>query len=588
MSKFNLISKAFKQIDLKKSIELEDQNKPLFIESIPGVRIKRLDNKGYSYSDRHRGNWFKPEYDLTELQIAQDTDAYIFKAIQKKVHKIILAGWEFVGKDKEVVNYIKKRLREIEIVSGMPFDMMIINTAHDLARYSNCMWVKVRDSEASSGVIRPHLNKELDPVAGYFLLPFETLWFKVKPNGEIKKVMQIMHNTGKSKEFNPEDVVHFYTNKKPGFTMGTPEILPVLEDVALLRRLEENVESMVDANLNPLFHYTVGTDQHPERYGPDGTKETDIVRQTIEYMPSGGIFVSDHRHKIEVLGAEGKALNAIEYLDYFKKRVFAGLGVTPMDMGEGDSANSSTASTLSKSAIQDVEALQANIKMFIDTYVISELLIEGGYSDAVMDPEKRVEIKFGTVDKEEKSKLENQTIQLWLNKLITEDEARKRLGEKSIEESDRDKNYYKLYEEPAALLKIMGSPVSAAAQALAAAPTSNITQSQLSKEESNNKSNNANNKNTNQLSKSNVIKPGPSNQSANQARPANQQGVRLAPKLTKDNSSNEKNSVKGLDENNQKNLNYLIFDTIDKILNTEDIDSVLDDFIQSIKETDKE
>jgi len=581
MSKYNLISKALKTMELQRSSqELQDQNKPLFIESIPGVRIKRLDNKSYSYSDRHRGNWFKPEYDLTELQIAQDTDAYIFKAIQKKVHKIILAGWEFVGKDREAVAYIKKRLREIEIVSGMPFDMMIINTAHDLARYSNCMWVKVRDSEASSGVIRPHLNKELDPVAGYFLLPFETLWFKVKPNGEIKKVMQIMHNTGKSKEFAPEDVIHFYTNKKPGFTMGTPEILAVLEDVALLRRLEENVESMVDANLNPLFHYTVGTDQHPERYGPDGTKETDIVRSTIEYMPSGGIFVSDHRHKIEVLGAEGKALNAIEYLDYFKKRVFAGLGVTPMDMGEGDSANSSTASTLSKSAIQDVEALQANIKMFIDTYVINELLIEGGFSDVVMDPEKRVEIKFGTVDKEEKSKLENQTIQLWLNKLITEDEARKRLGEKPIEELDRDKNYYKLYEEPAALLKIMGSPVSAAAQALAAAPTSNITESQLSKESKTNNTNN--NKKTN----SNVISNAPSRQSANQARPANQQGVRSAPKLTKDNSSNEKSSVKGLDENNQKNLNYLIFDTIDKILSTDDIDSVLDNFIESINNKD--
>ncbi len=214
MSKINLINKAFKTLDIQKTAQsLEDNNKPLWIENIPGVRIKRLDNKSYSYNDRFRGNWFKPEYDLTELQIAQDTDAYLFKAIQKKVHKIILAGWEFVGKDKEVVNYIKKRIREIEIVSGKAFDELVISTAHDLARYSNCMWVKVRDPEASSGVIRPHQNKELDPVAGYFILPFETLWFKVKPNGEIKKIMQIMHNTARMKEWNPEDVIHFYTNR---------------------------------------------------------------------------------------------------------------------------------------------------------------------------------------------------------------------------------------------------------------------------------------------------------------------------------------------------------------------------------------
>ena len=42
----------------------------------------------------------------------------IFKAIQKKVHKFVLAGWEIVGTDKEIVTYIKRRLREIEIVSG--------------------------------------------------------------------------------------------------------------------------------------------------------------------------------------------------------------------------------------------------------------------------------------------------------------------------------------------------------------------------------------------------------------------------------------------------------------------------------------
>jgi hypothetical protein len=153
-----------------------------------------------------------------------------------------------------------------------------------------------------------------------------------------------------------------------------------------------------------------------------------------------------------------------------------------MDMGESDSANSSTASSLSKSAIQDIEALQNAIKIFIDTYVINELLIEGGYGDAIIDPYKKVEIKFGTVDKEEKSKLENQTIQLWLNKLITENEARKRLGEKPLDDSERENTYFTLYEEPLAMLKIAGAiPMSAPAQALAESKTSAITKEQNNK-----------------------------------------------------------------------------------------------------------
>ena len=414
-----------------------DRNAPVPGVKLSGVKVKKVNGRALSYANRHRGSWFKPEYDLTEIQIAQDTDAFLFKAIQKKVQRFVLAGWEFVGNDKETVKYIKRRIREIETVSGTPFNLLMTDLAHDLIRYSNCAWVKSRNSDASTGKVLDKNGKSIDPVAGYFILPFETLWFKVKKNGEIKKILQKQPSSAESKEFSPDDIIHFYTNRKAGFTMGTPELLPVLEDIALLRRLEENIEEMIDANLHPLYHYTVGSDMMPERYGPDGIKESDLVRNTIEYMPSGGIFVSDHRHKIEAIGSEGKALKIQEYLDYFKKRVYAGLGVSAMDMGEGDTANRSTANALSKIAIQDVEALQKNIKTFIETYVISELLCEGGYEEALFDSDKMVYIKFGAVDKEEKIKIENQIIQLWLNNLINETEARIKLGERPMTEEDR-------------------------------------------------------------------------------------------------------------------------------------------------------
>ena len=502
----------------------QDRNVPLAGERLSGVRVKKVNGRAMPYADRHRGNWFKPEYDLTELQIAQDTDAFLFKAIQKKVHRFILAGWEFVGNDETTVKYVKRRLKEIELISGVPFNLLMADLAHDLIRYSNCAWVKVRNQDASTGSKRSYRGKELEPVAGYYILPFETLWFKIKKNGEIKKIMQEQPNTGETKEFFPEDVIHFYTNRKPGFTMGTPELLPVLEDIALLRRLEENIEEMIDANLHPLFHYKVGNDNMPERYGPDGIKESDLVRSTIEYMPSGGIFVSDHRHNIEAIGSEGKALKINDYLEYFKKRVYAGLGVSPMDMGEADSANRSTANTLSKIAIQDVEALQRSIKTFVETYVINELLLEGGFEEALLDSEKMVHIKFGSVDKEEKSKEENQTIQLWLNKLISEKEARRRIGEQPVAEEDRDHNYYKLYEEPLAILKAMGGLPNAGPDILAKAPTSNVEKENVSKEEGAKKEANRN---------FSEKKPG-GNLSNNIARPENQHGVRSAPKFSSD------------------------------------------------------
>lgn len=502
------------------AVPQEDQT----ILSSPG-RVKRVGSKSISYTERHRGIWFKPEYDLDEIQIAQDTDGYLFRAIKKKVNRFLTAGWEIVGTKKEVVDYVKTRLREIEYTSQTPWNILLKQTATDLFRFSNCMWVKARNLDSSSGKSRKIFDgKEVDPVAGYFILPFETLSFKTKRNGEIKKVRQRMPS-GDEKFFSPDQVIHFFDNRKPGFAMGTPEITPVLDDIALLRRIEENVEDLLESNLYPLFHYTVGSDSMPERYSPEGIKETDIVKNTIDYMPAGGIYVSDHRHKIEAIGSEGRALRIEGYLDYFKKRVFAGLGLSSVDMGEGDTANRSTAHSLSQSAILDVEALQELMKTFLEFYVFNELLLEGGFDP--LEPENKIEIKFGVIDREARSKLENQTIQLFLNNLISENEARKKLG--MPPDVDKEDTNFKLYQEPLALLKVMG-PFTAASQALSESKTSSINKEGVNKEEKENI------KSTKSTAGpiGNNLKKGPLNLSRNISKPSNQYGERSAPKFSQD------------------------------------------------------
>jgi len=436
--------KFYEKVLSKKSAPLKDS-----ILSKPG--FKKITNKTLSYTERHRGIWFKPEYNLAEIQIAQDTDSFLYRALKRKTNRLIVSGWEITGENPEAVRYIKRRIKEIEYASGKPWDILIGETAHDLFRFSNCMWVKSRNNFASSGKMRkiPGTEIEVEPVAGYFILPFETLAFKTKRNGDIKKIRQETPS-GEWKDFYPRDVIHFYDNKKPGFAMGTPDTLTVLDDIALLRRLEENVESLIESNLYPLFHYQVGSDAFPERYSPEGHKETDIVKNTVEYMPAGGVYVSDHRHKITAIGSQGKALAIQQYLEYFKKRIFTGLGVSGVDMGEGDTANRSTANALSKSAIQDVEAMQKTLKNFIEYNVFNELLLEGGLDP--LEDGNRVEIRFGVVDFEIKSKQENQAIQLYTNNLISLNEGRMRLGLRP--EIQQEGTYYEKHTLPLAELKV--------------------------------------------------------------------------------------------------------------------------------------
>lgn len=493
----------------------------------------RVEPKNISYTARHRGTWFKPEYDFEEIQIAQDTDSYFFRSVQKKVNKVIVAGLDFVGNDPDSVDYIRQRVAEMSYSTNIPFEHLIWATFHDLFRFSNCMWAKVRDEEASSGDPVKLANEQIVlPIAGYFILPFETLEFKTKVNGELKKVLQRADQ--REREWAPRDVVHFYVNRKPGFLVGTPEVLPALDDIALLRRIEENVEDLIETNLFPVFHYKIGTDAIPERYGPDGTKESDVVRRTVQYMPAGGIYVSDHRHVIEAIGSEGRALRIEAYLSYFKSRALAGLGTSALDMGEGDTSNKSTASAMSKGMLMDIEAMTKIVKTFIEFHVISELLIEGGFDP--LDPEVMVYAKFGVIDKDERRADENQQIQLFHGNLRTVDEVRRALGDEPWTEEHLDRSHYKMFEEPLALLKVMG-PGTAASDTLAAHPSSNITTQAVNKEKvfaekQMNKQLQAKKAQGRPPTKS---KTGSATKaSAAKSRPSNQHGTRSAPKTNRD------------------------------------------------------
>lgn len=516
----------------KKKIETHDQ-----ASEVKYVGLKKTNPSMIHYSRRHRGEWFKPEYNFKQLQIAQHTDSILLRTIKKKADRFLIAGYELVGNSQDPVEYVSKRLAQMEYVSSKPWLFTLRETVEDLTRQGNCMWAKVRSLDSSSGEVRTDLSgKELEPVASYYILPFETLEFKTKVNGEIKKVRQV-GDDGEIREWSPQDIIHFYTDRKAGFTVGTPELLPAMDDIALLRRLEENVEELVETHLFPVYHYKIGTDAMPERVTEGGTTEAEVIKAKIEYMPAGSIYVSDHRHEITAIGAEGKALTIDNYLGYFKQRAISAAGGTEVDLGMSGQANRSTANTLSQSMTLDIEALQIVMKTFIDFFVIKEILLEGGYDP--FDSDNKVEIKFGIIDREERIALENQQIQMFTSNVRSLDEVRRTLGDKPVDEEWIENTFYKMFEEPLAMIKSSAQPGSAAGEVLAEIPSSNMTPEAVNKSKTFAK----------QMQKTQAAgraagggrKPGKAASSsakrtaAAKSRPSNQSGTRSAPKLNRDN-----------------------------------------------------
>jgi ribosomal protein L37AE/L43A len=231
------------------------------------------------------------------------------------------------------------RLGQIAVASSIPTRELFRSIGSSLIRKSNAFIIKARKLEASGGRMRipPGKKVPIQPVAGYFSAAAETMSYEMKKN-RVTRWRQKMPN-GDYKEWNPRDIIHVHFDKKDGFVFGTPITVPVMDDIRALRKIEENIELLIYQHLFPIFQYIVGTEGSPAGLTETGEKEVDVVRREIQFMPSEGGIVTPFRHEIRAIGAEAKALRADGYLEHFKKRVFAGLGVSAVDMGEGETAN---------------------------------------------------------------------------------------------------------------------------------------------------------------------------------------------------------------------------------------------------------
>lgn len=403
------------------------------VEKSPGQK-PNIKNPVQNYGFRQA--FYRPEYNLIEIGTIEDVESLVRQAFQKKTALMFKEGEKFASKNKEAIRYIKSRIKQMEYVSKTSWRNLLRETGYALISRSNYFWVKVRSQSASGG--RP--IGSTPPVAAYFGMAPEYVTIKKDVDGNIIKYRQEIN--GKVKEFNPRDIIHFYAYKKPGYLFGTPAITPVKDDIRALRRIEENVELLIYQTLFPIFQYKVGTDTKPatDIRLPDGTimSEVDYVRSQIEVMPAEGGIVTPERHEIKYIGAEKAGLKAREYLDYFKQRVISGLGMSGVDVGDGDTANRATADSMSRALVDSVKDYQDILEEFINKEVIEELLLESTFKFDVFDDENIVHFKFTEVDIEQQMK-ENVNAQVMYNgNIYTINEARQVAGKEPITEDEED------------------------------------------------------------------------------------------------------------------------------------------------------
>lgn len=395
---------------------------------------------------QNRNEFIPPDFDLSEITTAYDTESYVRQSIDKYIEMMFKAGWDIVGENEAAVEYIKIRLKLMAEMTQFPTDQFFIEVAEDLVKYSNTVIVKARDKQnmiASTGA--PVNIQGLDgqaPVAGYFPLNVTTLAVRRDRNGTVRGWEQEVEGEDKPQRYRTEDIVHIYYKREKGRAFGTPFLLAALDDIRALRQAEENVLRLIYRNLNPLLHVQVGTNELPGQQ-----TEIDNAERAWEDMDLEAVFITSERVKVTSV-ANDQIIDAKEYLKYFEQRVFTGLGVSELMMGRGNTANRSTGDNLSNEFTDRVKAFQKVMAIFVDEFIIKELLMEGGF-DPVLNPQDDVDFVFKEIDVDAKIKAENHALFLYEHNAITEDEMRTLIGRDSI--TDRGMMHMNLVSIPTAV-----------------------------------------------------------------------------------------------------------------------------------------
>ena len=429
----------------KKQIEIDEAPRSQYQ---PPMRINKEKMKdfmvkavgGILHQSDARERFKRPEYNLWEIKEASEADSYIKISFSKYSHLIYKAGATLKGEDSRVA-YLEKRFRMMSFATQKPVEILFQEIADDLIKYSNAFVIKKRIDSIPGMKLNPVLADKI--VGGYFRVDPASIKIKRDKNGNVLKYEQGYGDN--KKEFFPKDVVHFYIDKDANNAFGTPRIIAALEDVKLLRKIEGNITALIYRFSMPLYQWIVGLPQ-PGMQGTD--PEIAKAQREVENSTLDGIVITNERTTIKSIGAEGTALNAEGYLKYFEARVFSALGVSASQMGRGGSKQD--ADSMEAQVHDTVKYIQRIMSIFIREFILSELLLEGGYNP-IINEEDIVNYEFEEISLETKVKKENHEMLKYQSNLTTINESRRKMGMK--DDVDDESKLYKNYIETNARLK---------------------------------------------------------------------------------------------------------------------------------------
>lgn len=407
-------------------------------------------------------------YDLAQIKNAVLTDSYLAVAVRKFSQLITKAGYQIKSKNEDAANYVNDRIKVIEFRTKIPFYTLITSIARDLYTYSNSYIIKTRDNNTEKFGLKAEKIFSGGAISGLFLADPASVTIRRNDAGAIDAYVI------NQEEYSPNDVIHLYIDKMNNADYGTSRIYSALEDVTMLRKAEGLVMTILYRFAIPVLHIKVGNTAEGQ-YATQ--KEINDARDAFQEMPNDGFIVTNERTAIEAITPNMQANQLLKFLEYLELRVFSALNASKSSMGRG--GGQSSADNTEALMHDEVRAFQNVITNFIEKYLFTELLLEGGFNP-LLNKDDYVSFAFNEVSIDTKIKLESNTIQKYQGNVIDLDEARRELG-LSNELSEEDMYAFKITQK--GKLDLVDAQANAAIKTAKATAALNIQQAQSSNDD---------------------------------------------------------------------------------------------------------
>ena len=407
-------------------------------------------------------------YDLAQIKNAVLTDSYLAVAVRKFSQLITKAGYQIKSKNEDAANYVNDRIKVIEFRTKIPFYTLITSIARDLYTYSNSYIIKTRDNNTEKFGLKAEKIFSGGAISGLFLADPASVTIRRNDAGAIDAYVI------NQEEYSPNDVIHLYIDKMNNADYGTSRIYSALEDVTMLRKAEGLVMTILYRFAIPVLHIKVGNTAEGQ-YATQ--KEINDARDAFQEMPNDGFIVTNERTAIEAITPNMQANQLLKFLEYLELRVFSALNASKSSMGRG--GGQSSADNTEALMHDEVRAFQNVITNFIEKYLFTELLLEGGFNP-LLNKDDYVSFAFNEVSIDTKIKLESNTIQKYQGNVIDLDEARRELG-LSNELSEEDMYAFKIAQK--GKLDLVDAQANAAIKTAKATATLNMQQAQSSNDD---------------------------------------------------------------------------------------------------------